>query len=119
MVLMRVCSVTYVGSITEPVSQTHMIIYDITHTGGAARHSGGSIYTYPGLHTMHNPVEVERFESDLKRYLTRKIGLEAVMRVRCTKGLCRILAVNSEKKTFTDRIALHCIASMLQLCYFV
>ena len=54
--------------------------------GGAARHSGGSIYSYPGLHNMHNPVEVERFEGDLKRYLTRKIGLEAVMRVRCTKG---------------------------------
>jgi len=35
---------------------------------------------------MHNPAEVERFEADLKRYLNRKIGLEAVMRVRCTKG---------------------------------
>ena len=55
--------------------------------GGAARHSGGCIYAYPGLHTTHNPVEVERFEQDFRRYLTRKIGLEAVMRVRCTKGI--------------------------------
>lgn len=42
---------------------------------------------------MHNPVEVERFEGDLKRYFTRKIGLEAVMRVRCTKGTTYVLLV--------------------------
>lgn len=26
-------------------------------------------------------------QKELKRYLTRKIGFEAVMRIRCTKGL--------------------------------
>jgi protein transport protein SEC24 len=30
---------------------------------------------------------VIRFSADLKRYLTRKIGFEAVMRLRCTRGL--------------------------------
>ncbi|KAI3373265.1 hypothetical protein L3Q82_006567 [Scortum barcoo] len=34
-----------------------------------------------------NPAQVECFQKDLKRYLTRKIGFEAVMRIRCTKGL--------------------------------
>ncbi|KAF6029799.1 SEC24B [Bugula neritina] len=60
---------------------------DHASLGGAARHCGGCLYSYPGFHNMHNPAEVERFEADLKRYLNRKIGLEAVMRVRCTKGL--------------------------------
>jgi len=29
---------------------------------------------------------MEHFESTLHRYLTRKIGFESVMRIRCTKG---------------------------------
>lgn len=32
-------------------------------------------------------IEVERFRRDFDRYLTRKIGFEAVMRIRCTHGL--------------------------------
>ena len=28
-----------------------------------------------------------KFENALRRYLTRKIGFEAVMRIRCTRGL--------------------------------
>ncbi|CAH8842219.1 unnamed protein product [Trichobilharzia szidati] len=32
-------------------------------------------------------VEVERFRRDFDRYLVRKIGFEAVMRIRCTQGL--------------------------------
>ncbi|KAG7283429.1 hypothetical protein CRUP_031482 [Coryphaenoides rupestris] len=46
----------------------------------------GSVYYYPSYHHQHNPCQVERFQKDLKRYLTRKIGFEAVMRIRCTKG---------------------------------
>ncbi|MEQ2208855.1 hypothetical protein XENOCAPTIV_017593 [Xenoophorus captivus] len=51
------------------------------------RYSAGSVYYYPSYHHQHNPAQVERFQKDLKRYLTRKIGFEAVMRIRCTKGL--------------------------------
>ena len=32
-------------------------------------------------------MQVERFEHTLRRYLTRKIGFESVMRIRCTHGL--------------------------------
>lgn len=81
--------------ITLPISRLWLYpIYFsvfVLFAGGAARHSGGSIYAYPGLHNIHNPVEVERYENDLRRYLTRKIGLEAVMRVRCTKG-CNLIS---------------------------
>lgn len=60
---------------------------DMATISGISKHCGGCIHSYPGFHVQRNPAEVERFERDLTRYLTRKIGFEAVMRVRCTKGL--------------------------------
>ncbi|XP_028840204.1 protein transport protein Sec24A isoform X2 [Denticeps clupeoides] len=60
---------------------------DLASLGGISRYSAGSIYYYPSYHNQHNPSQTERFQKDLKRYLTRKIGFEAVMRIRCTKGL--------------------------------
>lgn len=53
---------------------------------GAAKYSGGCLNFFPGFHSTKCPSEVERFESTLRRYLVRKIGFEAVMRVRCTRG---------------------------------
>ncbi|XP_023700692.2 protein transport protein Sec24A isoform X1 [Paramormyrops kingsleyae] len=60
---------------------------DLASLGCISRYSAGSVYYYPSYHHQHNLAEVERFQKDLKRYLTRKIGFEAVMRIRCTKGL--------------------------------
>uniref|UniRef100_A0A3P9NE29 SEC24 homolog A, COPII coat complex component n=1 Tax=Poecilia reticulata TaxID=8081 RepID=A0A3P9NE29_POERE len=60
---------------------------DLATLGCISRYSAGSVYYYPSYHHQHNPAQVERFQRDLKRYLTRKIGFEAVMRIRCTKGL--------------------------------
>ncbi|KAK0143071.1 Protein transport protein Sec24A [Merluccius polli] len=60
---------------------------DLASLGCISRYSAGSVYYYPSYHHQHNPSQVERFQKDLKRYLTRKIGFEAVMRIRCTKGL--------------------------------
>ncbi|XP_043996723.1 protein transport protein Sec24A isoform X2 [Gambusia affinis] len=60
---------------------------DLASLGCISRFSAGSVYYYPSYHHQHNPAQVERFQRDLKRYLTRKIGFEAVMRIRCTKGL--------------------------------
>ncbi len=44
------------------------------------------MHYFPGLHATSNPAEAERFEGTLRRYITRKIGFEAVMRIRCTRG---------------------------------
>ncbi|XP_006898279.1 PREDICTED: protein transport protein Sec24B-like, partial [Elephantulus edwardii] len=52
-----------------------------------SKYSAGCIYYYPSFHCTHNPSQAEKLQKDLKRYLTRKIGFEAVMRIRCTKGL--------------------------------
>jgi protein transport protein SEC24 len=54
--------------------------------GCIAKYSGGEIKYYPGFHSVQKPQEVERFENDLRRYLQRKIGFEAVMRLRISPG---------------------------------
>ncbi|KAK7144090.1 hypothetical protein R3I93_015062 [Phoxinus phoxinus] len=60
---------------------------DLSSLGCISRYSAGSVYYYPSYHRQRSPAQTERFQRDLKRYLTRKIGFEAVMRIRCTKGL--------------------------------
>ncbi|KFO70049.1 Protein transport protein Sec24A, partial [Cuculus canorus] len=60
---------------------------DLASLGCISRYSAGSVYYYQSYHHKHNPIQVEKLQKELKRYLTRKIGFEAVMRIRCTKGL--------------------------------
>ncbi|XP_027460960.2 protein transport protein Sec24A isoform X3 [Zalophus californianus] len=60
---------------------------DLASLGCISRYSAGSVYYYPSYHHQQNPVQVQKFQKELQRYLTRKIGFEAVMRIRCTKGL--------------------------------
>ena len=52
-----------------------------------SKYSGGCVYHFPGFHYIHNLLQVERLERALRRYLTRKVGFESVMRIRCTRGL--------------------------------
>lgn len=70
-----------------------------------AKFSSGQILHHPDFHSK-NKASTERFEENLKyaiiifsltclkylvaffrRYLTRNIGFEAVMRIRCTEGM--------------------------------
>ncbi|XP_037068145.1 LOW QUALITY PROTEIN: protein transport protein Sec24A-like [Pollicipes pollicipes] len=60
---------------------------DLATLSGVSQFSGGCLHFYPGVHTVHNPAQTEALERGLRRYLTRKIGFEAVMRIRCTRGL--------------------------------
>ncbi|XP_054060138.1 protein transport protein Sec24B isoform X2 [Rissa tridactyla] len=60
---------------------------DLASLACMSKYSAGCIYYYPSFHRTHNPAQAEKLQKDLKRYLTRKIGFEAVMRIRCTKGL--------------------------------
>uniref|UniRef100_A0A8D0GX68 SEC24 homolog B, COPII coat complex component n=1 Tax=Sphenodon punctatus TaxID=8508 RepID=A0A8D0GX68_SPHPU len=60
---------------------------DLASLACMSKYSAGFIYYYPSFHHSHNPIQAEKLQKDLKRYLTRKIGFEAVMRIRCTKGL--------------------------------
>jgi hypothetical protein len=54
--------------------------------GCISRYSAGSVYYYPSYHHQHNPVQVQKLQKELQRYLTRKTGFKAVIRIRCTKG---------------------------------
>ncbi|KAM4621240.1 protein transport protein Sec24B [Polymixia lowei] len=60
---------------------------DLASLACVSKYSAGSIFSYPSFHHVHTPALLEKFQKDLERYLTRKIGFEAVMRIRCTKGL--------------------------------
>ncbi|XP_078532710.1 protein transport protein Sec24B isoform X2 [Lissotriton helveticus] len=60
---------------------------DLASLACVSKYSAGCIYYYPSFHSTHNPEQTDKLQKDLKRYLTRKIGFEAVMRIRCTKGL--------------------------------
>ncbi|MEQ2184260.1 hypothetical protein GOODEAATRI_005988, partial [Goodea atripinnis] len=60
---------------------------DLASLACISKYSAGSLFYYPSFHYIHNPAQLEKFQRDLDRYLTRKIGFEAVMRIRCTKGL--------------------------------
>lgn len=48
--------------------------------------SGGCIYHLP-LFRVNTAQNADYLSRILVRYLTRKIGFEAVMRIRCTRGL--------------------------------
>ncbi|XP_035211322.1 protein transport protein Sec24A-like isoform X2 [Stegodyphus dumicola] len=60
---------------------------DIATISCISKFSSGCINYYPGYHLQLGKVQVEKFSGDFKRYLTRRIGFEAVMRIRCTRGL--------------------------------
>ncbi|TRY80868.1 hypothetical protein TCAL_12910, partial [Tigriopus californicus] len=60
---------------------------DLATLSGISKFSGGQTQHFSGYHASLNTPQAARFESALRRYLSRKIGFEAVMRIRCTRGL--------------------------------
>lgn len=60
-----------------------------------SKYSAGSVYYYPSFHTVKNPGLVDKFDTDFRRYLNRKIGFESVMRIRCTRGKHLLICVES------------------------
>lgn len=55
-------------------------------SAGISKHSGGCVHHFP-LYQKTKPQLVDSLKHCFKRYLVRKIGFEAVMRIRCTRGL--------------------------------
>ncbi|XP_053095166.1 protein transport protein Sec24B isoform X2 [Pangasianodon hypophthalmus] len=60
---------------------------DLASLACMSKFSAGSIFYYPAFHHVHTLALKAKLQKDLQRYLTRKIGFEAVMRIRCTKGM--------------------------------
>ncbi|XP_073951009.1 protein transport protein Sec24A-like [Choristoneura fumiferana] len=59
---------------------------DLATLSGMSKFSGGTVYHFP-LFRGARAWQAAALERTLTRYLTRKIGFEAVMRVRCTRGI--------------------------------
>ncbi|KAI8428453.1 hypothetical protein MSG28_007265 [Choristoneura fumiferana] len=57
----------------------------VESSGGMSKFSGGTVYHFP-LFRGARAWQAAALERTLTRYLTRKIGFEAVMRVRCTSS---------------------------------
>ncbi|KAJ6854131.1 protein transport protein Sec24-like [Iris pallida] len=57
---------------------------DIASLGSLAKYTGGQVYHYPSFQA---PAHQEKLIHDLSRDLTRKTAWEAVMRIRCGKGV--------------------------------
>ena len=57
---------------------------DVAALSGLSKHTGGQLYYYPAFNAqLHAP----KLKSELTHCLTRTTGFEAVMRVRCTRGM--------------------------------
>lgn len=57
---------------------------DLATVASVSKFCGGSIHYYGG---NSSDSLLSRFEEDMKHYLSRNIGFEAVMRMRCTRGV--------------------------------
>ena len=59
---------------------------DLATVSGIGKFSGGCIHHVP-LYKSNRTLQDEALANTFRRYVTRKIGFESVMRVRCTRGL--------------------------------
>ncbi|KAG0585748.1 hypothetical protein KC19_2G035200 [Ceratodon purpureus] len=57
---------------------------DLASLGVLAKYTGGQVCYYPAFHA---PLHGEKFSYDLARDLSRETAWEAVMRIRCGKGI--------------------------------
>ncbi|KAJ4838143.1 hypothetical protein Tsubulata_035230 [Turnera subulata] len=57
---------------------------DIASLGALAKYTGGQVYQYPGFQSVNHG---EKLRHELARDLTRETAWEAVMRIRCGKGI--------------------------------
>jgi len=59
---------------------------DVATISTLPRFTGGSVYFYPGFDASRAE-DATKFSSELNRFLSKKIGLEAVLRIRSSRGL--------------------------------
>ncbi|KAI8854513.1 hypothetical protein BC829DRAFT_424511 [Chytridium lagenaria] len=59
---------------------------DVATLGGCAKFTGGSLYYYPNFNAGR-PEDVLKVSKEIHHFLARPIGLEAVLRVRASKGI--------------------------------
>jgi len=70
--------------------------------GTLAKYTAGQVYYYPAFQSA---IHGEKLSHELRRDLTRETAWEAVMRIRCAKGLCIHFVL--ETLTFLSSFLLH------------
>lgn len=83
--LATICKLPRHATAKHPFSNFE-ILFSPRGAAGICKFSGGCIHHFP-LFNAAKPQQVDAFKRCFERYLTRKIGFESVMRVRCTRGL--------------------------------
>ncbi|KAJ3127695.1 COPII subunit [Nowakowskiella sp. JEL0407] len=59
---------------------------DIATQSGLAKFTGGTVYYYPGFNASRQE-DAEKFSTEFSHFLSRPIGLEAVLRIRASRGI--------------------------------
>jgi protein transport protein SEC24 len=59
---------------------------DVATLSSAAKFTGGQMFYYPGFN-QNRSEDVNKYSYELGQFLSNPIGLEAVLRVRCTRGI--------------------------------
>ncbi|KAI9221027.1 protein transport protein SEC24 [Blastocladiella britannica] len=59
---------------------------DVATLAAAPQYTGGNVYMYPAFHASRK-CDVDKFAAELTHVLTRPLGLEAVLRVRASRGI--------------------------------
>ncbi|KAJ3107060.1 COPII subunit [Phlyctochytrium planicorne] len=59
---------------------------DVATLSGCAKFTGGSVFYYPQFNSNRQE-DVTKFSKEMQHFLSRPIGLEAVLRVRASKGI--------------------------------
>jgi len=62
---------------------------NIVPAGTLSKYTGGQVYYYPGFQST---TQKDKLRHELARDLTRETAWEAVMRIRCGKGVCMFYA---------------------------
>lgn len=60
--------------------------HGIATLGQACQFGGGTLLHFPTF-TQHSEAEVDKVRRDMRHFLTRPLGMEAVLRVRTSKGI--------------------------------
>lgn len=85
----------YLGEFTHNIGVKHLFCYllktfYLVLSGTLAKYTGGQVYYYPSFHASTHG---EKLQYELARNLTRETAWEAVMRIRCGKGLTIYLII--------------------------
>ncbi|KAI9263739.1 hypothetical protein BY458DRAFT_477111 [Sporodiniella umbellata] len=95
---------TFAGECTKSQVCVDMFVFgtqfsDVTTLNVVSRFTGGQTHFYPGFH-VNNQAESVRLKEEVIALLSEEIGLEAVMRTRCSEGIiCKSFYGN-----FTTRV---------------